>query len=82
MGIVCLEVGFIVLAGTEEADVLLEVVVNFTKSVGAVDDGEEPARPCEGCVICTLEKGAVELVDESLHRFFGFEVVLAAPAHE
>lgn len=40
-------VGLVVLAGSEEAEVVLEVMVDFPEAIGAGNHGEEPARPGE-----------------------------------
>ena len=80
--VVCLVIGLVVFSCAQKADVLLEVMVYLLQSVGMVDDGKEPPRPCERFRIAVLEEYAVEMVDESLHRLFGFHILLVAPAHQ
>lgn len=75
-------VGLVVLAGGEETEVVLEVMVNFLEAIGAGDHGEEPARPGEGLNVVPFEELAVEITDKALHRGIGRDVLLGAPTQE
>ena len=82
MGITHTIIGLVVLAGGEEAEVVLEVVVDFLEAIGAGDHGEEPARPGEGLNVIPFEELAVEIADKALHRGIGRDVLLGAPTQE
>ena len=75
-------VGLVVLAGGEETEVVLEVMVDFPEAIGAGDHGEEPARPGEGLNVVPFEEFAVEITDKALHRGIGRDVLLRAPSQE
>ncbi len=82
MGITHTIVGLVVLAGGEEAEVVLEVMVDFPEAIGAGNHGEEPARPGEGLKFVPFEELAVEIADKALHRGIGRDVLLGAPTKE
>ena len=82
VGIADAVVGLVVLAGGEEAEVVLEVMVDFLEAIGAGDHGEEPARPGEGLNVVPFEELAVEIADKALHRGISRDVLLGAPTQE
>ena len=82
MGIADAVVGLVVLAGGEETEVVLEVMVDFLEAIGAGDHGEEPARPGEGLNVVPFEELAVEIADKALHGGIGRDVLLGTPTKE
>ena len=82
VGIADAVVGLVVLAGGEETEVVLEVMVDFLEAIGVGDYGEEPARPGEGLNVVPFEKLAVEIADKALHCGIGWDVLLGAPTQE
>ena len=82
LGIVGFVIGLVVFPRTQETDVLLKVMVNLLEPIDAIDDREEPPRPCEDFGIAILKKDTVESVDERLHGLFGLNVLFVTPTHQ
>ena len=82
VGIADAVIGLVVFAGGEEAEVVLEVMVDFPEAIGAGDHGEEPTRPGEGLNVVPFEELAVEITYQALHRGISRDVLLGAPTQE
>ena len=75
-------IGFVVLAGGEEADIILKIVVDFLEAIGGVDEGKEPARPGEGLNVIGLEELAIEKPNQALQSSIGRDILLGAPTQQ
>ena len=72
-------VGFVVLAISYEAEILLQVMVYFLQAFLLVDQREEPPGPGEHCGIVGVEEFLVEITNEDFHGLLRINIVLTAP---